>query len=268
VPAQQPGPAQQLLIVFACVESHHRYAQVGGLAGLMPGHDLLFVNNPELNWYADEAFDEVARLIEQRVLPRFARENVSCYFGSMGGHAALKFALHFGFQAIVFNPQVDLRLWAAFRPQQRALLLAARDHAHVQEAPLAQFEQSPACYFCGSAVADREAFRVWLQRVQAVRRGSFIIEKFGDAEHAGLIGRLVPAGQIPALLHRTQARLRELGAQAHAPATHAEVPAPLVASFWQRLAQATSLKLEVLVRDGRVFVADSLATGTAPPAAP
>jgi hypothetical protein len=262
LPCAQPG-ARRVLIVFSCVESRDHYAQLAGLAGAMPGHHLLFINNPELNWYSDAVFDEVVRLIEQRVLPRFAREDVTCYFGSMGGHAALKFALHFGFQAIAFNPQIDLRLWAAFRPQQRALLLGARDHAHVQDATDAQFERSPACYFCGSATADREALRLWLQRVQALRHGSFIVETVDDPQHAGLIARLAPAGRIAALLDRTQARLRELAACGAQPASHAEVPAALAPRLWQQLAQAPSVKLEILLREGRLFVADSSAIGTA-----
>jgi hypothetical protein len=259
-----PQPdAQRLLIVFSCVDSHHSYAQVPGLVARMSGHHLLFINNPELNWYSDAVFEQVRALIEQQVLPRFRPDQVSCYFGSMGGHAALKFALHFGFQAIVFNPQVDLRLWAAFRPQQRALLWAAQRHAHVQQAPLAQFEGSPVYYLVGSSAADREAFSLWLRCIRQTRHATVIVEKMADPHHAGLIGRAVPGGRVVPALLAIQQRLSELAATA-TPSGHAELPAADVDRFWQALDAAAALKLEVLVRDGRVFVADSLRTGTLP----
>jgi hypothetical protein len=262
LPSPEPD-ARRLLIVFSCVDSHHSYTQVNALVQQMRGHHLLFINNPELNWYSDAVFDEVAQLIEARVLPRFAPGDVSCYFGSMGGHAALKFALHFGFQALVFNPQVDLALWAAFRPQQRAMLLQARLHTDVQDAPVAAFEQSPVCYFVGSSVADREAFSLWLARVRDCSHGSFIVEKRPDPHHAGLIARVAPPGGTVALLQRSLQRLHELRGMAR-PGMHAEVPATLLPRWWQQLDLAAALKVEILIRDGRVYVADSNATGSLP----
>ncbi|MED5619855.1 hypothetical protein [Ideonella sp. BN130291] len=262
VPCADPA-ARRLLIVFSCVDSHHGYTQVNALARQMQDHHLLFINNPELNWYSDAVFDDVAALIEARVLPRFAREDVSCYFGSMGGHAALKFALHFGFQALVFNPQVDLALWAAFRPQQRALLLAAQAHADVQQAAVAQFEQSPVCYFVGSSIADREAFSLWLAQVRTCRHGSFIVEKRPDPHHAGLIARVAPRGGTVPLLQRSLERLRELRA-VDVPHSHAEVPAALLPRWWQQLDHAAALKVEILIREGRVYLADSNAIGSLP----
>lgn len=254
---EQPG-ADRVLIVFSCVDTHHSYTQVAPLSRQLPGHHLLFINNPELNWYSDEVFEEVAGLIERRVLERFARERVACHFGSMGGHAALKFGLRFGLRAVAFNPQVDLALWAAFRPAQRPLLLAAREHANVQDWPVEAYEQSPACYLVGSGTPDREAFSLWLQRVQQCRHGSFIVEKFADPHHAGLIARIAPQGQSVALLGRALQRLQELSLLPAQPGTHAELPAALVPGFWNKLDGADAIKLEIVIREGRVFVADSL----------
>jgi len=259
VPAREPG-ADRLLIVFACFETHHGFAQLS-LAQGVPGHHLLFLQNPALNWYADTVFDDICALIDTQVLTRFAPSQVSCYFGSMGGHAALKFALRFGFQAVVFNPQTDLDLWAAFRPGQRALLWATQRHRHVAEHPVAAFEGSPVYYMVGSGTADREAFALWLQRVQRCRHGHFIVEKFDDAAHAGLIARQV-AQDIPSALLAITARLTRLTAQADIAATHAALPDALLPRFWQRLERAAALKIEIVIRDGRVWVADSVHTGT------
>ena len=94
---------------------------VATLRGRLPGQHLLFVRCPDKNWYCDEAWDRVQALLQDRVQSRFAPDQVTCWYGSMGGHGALKAALAFGWRAIVFNPQTDLDLWAAFRPRERAL---------------------------------------------------------------------------------------------------------------------------------------------------
>lgn len=263
VPSPEAG-SDKVLVVFSCVESHHSFAQVTSLASEMHGHHLLFLNNPELNWYSDEAFEATARVIEERIVGRFDPAKVTCYYGSMGGHAALKFALHFGFQAVVFNPQVDLHLWAAFRPQQRAMLLGARRHASLTDHEIGAYERSPVHYIVGSGAPDREAFALWLDRVRLCRNGSFIVEKYPDPHHVALIARVTAGGRIPAMIQASQQRLRELSAIGLQPVGHAEVPLALVERFWQRLAQAPAIKLEILVRNGHLFVADSLATGTLP----
>ncbi|MDB5999282.1 MAG: hypothetical protein JWP52_981 [Rhizobacter sp.] len=261
-PAMSPN-ADRVMIVFSCFYTRHAFADLQLLDGI-DGHHLLFVQNPESDWYTGDSFDALCTLVETRVLPHYNPHKVTCYFGSMGGHGALKLALRYGFQAVVFNPQTDLDLWAAFRPNQRAVLQAPQRHVHVADWPLASFERSPVYYLVGSSPADREAFAVWLERVRSCRNGHFIIEKFDDAHHAGLMRRAVPRGELRQSLAGIARRLSELTSNDAIEQSHAEVPAQLVPRLWRQIDHTPRLKLEIVLRDGRLFVADSLHTGTLP----
>ncbi|WP_326539512.1 hypothetical protein [Pseudorhodoferax sp.] len=256
---ETPG-AHGVTIVFACVASHHSYPEVALLRGRLPGQHLLFVNCPEKNWYSDAAYERVHHLLQATVLQRFAHADVTCWYGSMGGHGALKFALAFGLRAIVFNPQTDLDLWAAFRPRERPLLWAAKQHAGLAEWPLGAWEAAPVYYACGAATADREALAWVLERWRRCQRLSVIVEKFDDPDHAGLMERICGGRVAPALTRITQ-RLQQLHGGTPLPGMQA-VHADGVAAFWQQLDDCKAGKLEIQVRDGRVWWQASEACGT------
>jgi len=241
---------ERLTIVFSCLASHHTHPEVLDFAEGLHGQHLLFIRNPEFNWYSDAAFDSVCRLIEARVLPRFRPEHVSCHYGSMGGHAALKVALQFGFRALVFNPQTDLDLWAAFRAGERRQLWQAERHASLREWPDSAFERIPLYYACGSGTADREALWTVIQRLRRCRHTTAIIEKYQDPHHPGLMAR-ISAGAIPGTLLAIGRRLDTLVGE---PAPGAmEVPAAEVQGFWDHVDAATSTKVEIQVRRGRLW---------------
>ena len=254
-----PG-ATGLTIVFACLASHHSYPEVAALRGRLPGQHLMFVRCPDKNWYSDRAFDELRELLRTVVATRFARRDVSCWYGSMGGHGALKFALEFGWRAIVFNPQTDLDLWAAFRPRERALLWGAERHARLADWPQSAWQRAPLYYACGAATADREALSVVLERLRECRHASAIIEKFDDAAHAGLMNRIA-AGPVAATLACITQRLRQLEQDAPLPGAQA-LDDDAAAAFWQRLDAARTLKVELQMRDGRLWWQPSLACAT------
>ena len=258
---EAPG-AHGVTVVFSCIATHHSYAEVTALRGRLPGQHLLFVRCPEKNWYSDETYDTVHRLLREAVLSRFAKSDVSCWYGSMGGHGALKFALEFGLRAIVFNPQTDLDLWAAFRPRERSLLWGAQHHARLADWPQPAWDAMPLYYACGSNSADREALSFVIERWRGCRHASLIVEKFDDPNHAGLMNRIA-AGPVAAVLARIQQRLRQL-----------EGPSPLTdmlpvdnadqASFWDRLDAAKAIKVELQMRDGQLWWQPSIACGTEP----
>lgn len=254
-----PG-ATGVTIVFACLASHHSFPEVAALRGRLPGQHLMFVRCPDKNWYSDQAFDALRELLHQVVATRFARTDVSCWYGSMGGHGALKFALEFGWRALVFNPQTDLDLWAAFRPRERALLWGAERHARLSDWPLAACQRAPLYYACGAATADREALSVVLERLRQCRHASAIVEKFDDAGHAGLMNRIA-AGPVAATLACITQRLRQLEQDAPLPGAQALDDAA-AAAFWQRLDAARRLKVELQMRDGRLWWQPSLACAT------
>lgn len=257
--------SERLTIVFSCLASHHTHPEVLDFAEGLHGQHLLFIRNPEFNWYSDAAFDSVCRLIEARVLPRFRPEHVSCHYGSMGGHAALKVALQFGFRALVFNPQTDLDLWAAFRAGERRQLWAAERHAGLHQWPDSAFERMPLYYACGSETADREALWTVIQRLRRCSHATAIIEKYQDPHHPGLMARISP-GPIPGTLLAIGRRLDTLVGPPAAGAL--EVPAGDVPGFWEHLDAAASTRVEIQVRQGRLWWQPSTHTGTRHASAP
>lgn len=253
-----PG-AQAVTVVFSCIATQHTFAEVGTLRGRLGGQHLLFVRCPDRNWYSDGSYDRVHALLQSQVAARFAREQVTCWYGSMGGHGALKMALAFGWRAIVFNPQTDLDLWAAYRPRERPQLWGAERHARLAELPTAAWARCPVYYACGAHTADREALSVAIDRWRHCRHLDLIVEKFDDGNHAGLMAR-ISGGQVAATLQRIGQRLRRLQGS-DAPAGD-PLPAAAQAAFWDELDAARSAKVEVCVRDGRLWWQPSLACGT------
>ncbi|MFM2067735.1 MAG: hypothetical protein RLZZ584_2644 [Pseudomonadota bacterium] len=265
----EPGgtPTGELLVVLSCLDSRHGYAQVERLRAALPGHHLLFVNNPAFDWYSDASFDALVALVEQRVLPHFGRDRVSCHFGSMGGHGALKLALQFGFRAVVFNPQVDLDLWALFRPHERQRLWAAGRHARPGDWPAQAWADAPLYLAVGSGTADRLALGVLIDQLRRLHHGQFIVEKFADPVHAGLVRRIALDGNVPRhvdLASRRLAVLRALpdDAAALAGAGLHELPHAARDEFWRTLDDACQLKLEIVLRGGRLYRGGSTGCGT------
>lgn len=258
---ETPG-ARAVTVVFSCVAAHHTFADVATLRGRLPGQHLMFVRCPDKDWYCDASHDAVHALLRTQVQARFASDQVTCWYGSMGGHGALKFALAFGWRAITFNPQTDLDLWAAFRPTERALLWGAERHARLAELPLAAWERAPLYLACGSFTADREALSFVIERLRRCRHATAVIEKFDDEHHAGLMHRIAGGAVAPALSRITQ-RLQQLQ-QAGPDAGARRVDSADQAAFWDTLDAARALKVEVQVRDGQLWWQPSQACGTRP----
>jgi hypothetical protein len=117
----------------------------------------------------------------------------------------------------------------------------------------------PLYYACGSETADREALWTIIQRLRRCTHATAIIEKFKDPHHPGLMAR-ISAGSIPGTLLAIGHRLDTL---VGAPATGAkEVPTPDVPAFWDHLDAAASTKVEIQVRQGRLWWQLSTHTGT------
>ena len=254
-----PG-ASRVTVVFSCVASHHSYADVATLRGRLPGEHLMFVRCPEKNWYSDQTYDAVHHLLATQVQPHFAKSDVTCWYGSMGGHGALKFARAFGWRAVVFNPQVDLDLWAAFRAPERGLLWSAERHTRLDEGGATDWEGRSLYLACGSATADREALSVLIERLRHCRRLTAIIEKFDDDNHAGLMHRIAHGAVAPVLARITR-RLQLL--EGATPADGARrLAAGVVADFWRELDAACIAKVEIQLRDGQLWWQPSQETGT------
>lgn len=245
----------ELLIVMSCLESRHGFAHLKALREGLKDRHLLFINNPEFDWYSGETFDDLVRLMNERVFSKFRVDQVSCYFGSMGGHGALALARHFGFRAITFNAQVDLDLWAAFRPAERTRLWRASDRGASQRLMQA-WPRASLCLMTGSGTADREALSALIEGLAACQKGNFIIMKFPDPIHAGLIARVVH-GSLPQFLDRTAHRLARLDQidipQIDDVEEQLLTPVECAHALWRQVAECDRLQIEICIRNGRIF---------------
>lgn len=255
---ERPG-ARGVFIVFSCMATYYGFAEVAALQGALKDRHLMFVRCTDKNWYSDASYERVHALLSEQVATRFSPRDICCWYGSMGGHAALKFALSFGWQAIVFNPQTDLDLWAAFRPKERALLWGAERHASLETWPVQAWEQVPLYYACGAWTADREALSAVLRRLRQCHHLDIVIEKFDDTNHAGLMNRIA-AGPVPATLERIDRRLALLPDLP--PPEEAGLIGPDAESFWAQLDAARAAKVEIRVREGRLWWRPSRDCGT------
>lgn len=261
VPPSAPANGQWL-IVPASLDTRHGFAQVDSLVRGLPGHHLLFVHNPEFDWYSDACFEQLCTLVRERVLRHTAREHVCCYFGSMGGTGAMKLALELGLRAVVFNPQTDLDLWAAFRPRQRPFLWRATQHASPLDWPAAAWAGAPLYLACGAHTADRLAFSALVEHWRRATDAHLIVEKFADAEHAGLIKRIA-RGPVPAMVASAAARLAALPTvEPRADAGWTELTPAQQATFWAALDAARATRVEIVLRAGRMWVGASAHSGT------
>ncbi|MDB5817882.1 MAG: hypothetical protein JWQ11_1522 [Rhizobacter sp.] len=274
VPSTEPD-ADRLLIVFTGFEKRHGFDSLELVNGF-EGHHLLFLHDPHGTGYSGDAFERLCELVRAHVDTVFDPARVTCHGSGMGAAGALKTAMHFGFQAVVVNPSMQHGLDAAFDRRRREAHDNRDDQGDVSEWPVEAFEHSPVCLLVGARPADREAFTLWLAKIRQCRDGRFIVEKFDDqtedhdfrdgrdgrdGRHGhGLLRRVAAKRGWVATLSSMIDRLGELASPGER--IHAEVPAALLPRFWERLDEAPRLKLEIVIADGRVFVADSLHTGT------
>jgi hypothetical protein len=224
----------------------------------------MFVRCPDKDWYTDGTYDARARAAAgARGRPLRADDVVTCWYGSMGGHGALKFALAFGWRAIVFNPQTDLDLWAAFRPRERHLLWGARAPRRLAELParrlgahaavpgLRQRHRRPR----GAVGGDRAA-----APLPARQRHHREVRRRQPCRADGAHQRRAGGAHV---LARIDQRLQLLRADTLLPGMQA-VPADGAAAWWDRLDAARVLKLELQLREGRLWWQPSDACGTRP----
>lgn len=181
----RPG-SDELIIAFADRFSHHVFPSVPSFVKERPAN-VLFLNNPQCNWYSDEEEERVSKLIDRLVLGRFPKEKVTCYHGSMGGYAAIRFAAKYGFSALTVNPQVNLDLWAADRPADAERILSIKNKVNLDQVNPITFEGMSLFLMISQNPTDFLGFQAFFQNLTQVRNLNLIIEKHAINEHEGVI---------------------------------------------------------------------------------
>ena len=242
--------SSKLLIVFSCAFSYMHYTQLREFYQRNK-INVLFIGNPPLNWYHGSEWDRVESIMKKVVFKRFKKENITTYFGSMGGYAAMKVALTYGLKTIVFNPQIDLHLWIKHRPTI-APRLKEENLVHLQDFKVSSFEKTPIYITTSSSIEDVEAFKILIHKFSLCKEGLFIIEKIPDNIHAGIFERVYSANQQKAIINISELQDTYFPSKKYEKITH-KIPKELHDIFWSFINANMNLRVIIQIKAGEIF---------------
>ncbi|CAA6819742.1 MAG: Unknown protein [uncultured Sulfurovum sp.] len=244
--------SDELLIVFSCAGSYSRYTQLK-LFYQKNKTNVLFINNPQYNWYHGSEWERIQKIIEEVALKRFKKENIISYFGSMGGYAALRVGLTYGFRTVIFNPQVDLKLWIKHRPSISVRLKKEKELVHLQNLDTGLYEKAPLYYIASSSMEDVEAFEIFVNKISLCKNGLFILEKIPDNLHDGIFGLTYKGREQEAILGlaKMQQRYYPIGDY-----VKLDNRVENVEDFWMMIKESMSLRIIIQIRGSIVYTLD------------
>jgi len=244
--------SSKLLIVFSCAFSYMHYTQLREFYQRNKVN-VLFISNPALNWYHDQEWSRIESLMKQVVLKRFQKENITTYFGSMGGYAALRVALTYGLKAVVFNPQIDLNIWIKHRP-----LIATRlkpySLVHIQEFSITAFENAPLYILSSSSIEDVEVFKILLEKFALCQKGLFIIEKIPDNLHAGIFAKVYSKNQQNSILNISAIQDKYYPSKKYEKIPY-QISPENATTFWRFVNRSMKIRLIIQIERGNIFCA-------------
>jgi|GEM_PF-4695988 len=244
--------SDELLILFSCAFSYAHYTQLRTFYK-KNRINVLFLNNPKLNWYHGDEWNRVTKTIE-RVSEGFKRQKIICYFGSMGGYMALKVGLTYGFKSIVFNPQIDMNIWIKYRPILAPRLLEEKSLTNIQDFDITAFEKSPIYYMTSSSIEDVEVFEIFIQKISLVKQGLFIFEKIPNNTHAGIFGMIYKDLQQDVILNISKLQDRYFPSGNYIRLDY-KISDKEQNQFWSFLTNALSLRVIIQIVNGEIYVA-------------
>ena len=244
--------SNKLIIVFACAFGYAHYSQLYTFYQKNKTN-VLFLNNPKLNWYHGTEWDRVTRTIEQIVNKNFDKKNVISYFGSMGGYMALKVGLTYGFKTIIFNPQIDMNIWLKHRPVLAPRLREQKALIHIQDFKTEAFESTPIYYMTSSSIEDVEVFSIFIDKISLCKNGLFIIEKIPDNSHAGIFGKVYKEHQQDVILNIAQ--LQDRYFYENNDTIEYQIAKELHKNFWSIVINCMEIRLIIQIVNQELYVA-------------
>jgi len=244
--------SNKLLIVFSCAFSYAHYTQLKEFYQ-KNRINILFINNPLLNWYHGKEWSRVEAIMRDIVFPHFKKENIVTYFGSMGGYVALRVSLTYEIKSIVFNPQIDLNLWIKHRPIISTRLNREK-LVHIQDFDISSFEKTPIYLATSSSIEDVEAFKIFINRISLCQHGLFIIEKIKDNIHAGIFARIYKQNQQEVILNISKLQDRYFPSSIYKKIEY-NIPLDLNKKFWKFLIRSMEIRVIIQISHGELYVA-------------
>ena len=245
--------SDKLLVVFSCAFSYAHYTQLRTFYQ-KNRTNVLFLNNPKLNWYHGKEWDRVTQTIEKIVDKSFNKKDVICYFGSMGGYMALKVGLSYGFKTIVFNPQIDMNIWIKHRPILAPRLREEKELINIQDFDIKAFELTPIYYMTSSSIEDVEVFSIFIQKISLCQQGLFIMEKISDNIHAGVFGKIYKEHQQDVILNISNLQERYFPSKNYQKVEY-QILSEYHKKFWNFLIESMRFRLIVQIINKEIFVA-------------
>jgi hypothetical protein len=242
----------RLLIIFSCAFSYTHYTQLREFYQRNK-INVLFINNPLLNWYHGTEWTRVESIMREVVFPNFKKENITTYFGSMGGYGALRVSLTYNIKSIVFNPQIDLDLWIKHR-SIISTRLNREKLLHIQNFSISSFEKTPIYLATSSSIEDVEAFKIFVNKISLCRNGLFIIEKIKDNVHAGIFAKIYKQNQQDIILNISKLQDRYFPSFNHTKIKYS-IPLELNHKFWNFLIRSMELRVIIQIFNGELLVA-------------
>ena len=248
----EKSDSNKLLIVFSCAFSYAHYTQLYTFYEKNK-INVLFLNNPKLNWYSDIEWERVSKTIENMALKKFNKKNIITYFGSMGGYVALKVGLTYGFKSIVFNPQFDMNIWLKHRPVLRPRLNEVKELINLQDFKTSSFEKTPIYYMTSSSIEDVEAFDIFIESISVCQNGLFIIEKISRNIHAGIFAKVYQDRQQEAILNIADTQERYFNSSEK---IAYKIASEDIERFWHFICDSMALRVIIQIIDGQLRVAE------------
>lgn len=180
--------SDRLVIIFSCRYTYNAFQAtpmfINGLES-----NALFINNPKGNWYSDSEEDRVSKLITLHALSRFKRENILCHNASMGGYAAMKFAIKHRLLCIASNPQFNLNFWSFARAADAERILSSKNIVNLDKMPTDEINGLNACIILGRHPHDVLPFQSWLDHAIKAKDFTYVIIKHDIPDHVSLMYR-------------------------------------------------------------------------------
>lgn len=244
--------SNKILIVFSCAFSYMHYTQLREFYQKNK-INVIFISNPTLNWYHGLEWDRVESIMKQIVFKKFKKENVTTYFGSMGGYGALRVALTYGLKSIVFNPQIDLNIWIKHRPVI-STRLKPYDLVHIQSFSRMAFENTPIYIMSSSSIEDVEVFKILIDKFTECKKGLFIIEKIPDNLHAGIFAKVYSGNQQNSILNISALQDKYYPSNKYEKINY-QIPKGLTEKFWRFINNSMKLRVIIQINNGDIFCA-------------
>jgi hypothetical protein len=182
--------SKKLLILLSAHNQGNRYFLLKSFL-TKQNHNLLFITNPENNWYLDDDLGELYLKLIKSITDTYDNNNVFIFGSSMAGYAAIHFSIKLNVNCLTCNPQVNLNIsmdygWYELN-KNISKLISKRKALPLEELLNKSFYSGVMCIVHGHAPIDVANVELILGSSTAVRK--LLVYTLDTDDHAMPFGR-------------------------------------------------------------------------------